>query len=89
MKERKGMKAKGIQIITAIDKCLMRVLNINVKFWKTYETIDESKMLYRIEIWTVRGGWKYTDGIQGRIFLKESPKKSKEHRKCSSRMGTW
>lgn len=64
---KKRVKAKGIQTLTAIDKCLLRVLNINVKFWKTYEMIGESKM-YGIEIWTVKGGWKYTDGIQGRFF---------------------
>jgi hypothetical protein len=62
MRQRKIIKAKGIQ---TNDKCLMRVFKINVKFWKTYESIGESKMLYGIEIWTVRGGWKYTDGIQG------------------------
>ena len=47
------------------------MLNINVKFWKTYEMIGESKMLYGIEIWTVKGGWKYTDGIHGGFFLKK------------------
>jgi hypothetical protein len=68
MRQRKRIKAKGTQTLTAIDKYLMKVLNINVKFWKTYETIGESKMLYEIEIWTVKGGWKYTDGIQRRFF---------------------
>lgn len=46
------------------------MLNINVKFWKTYE-IGESKMLYGVEIWTVKEGWKYTDGIHGGFFFKK------------------
>jgi hypothetical protein len=58
------------ETLTAIDKCLLRVLNTNVKFLKTYEMIGESKMLYGIEIWTFKGGWKYTDGIQGGFFKK-------------------
>ena len=88
MRQRKRIKAKGIQTVTANEKYLLRVLNINVKFWKTYEMIGESKMLYGIEIWTVKGVWKYTDGIQGGYF-KESRKKSKESKKCGSRMGAW
>jgi hypothetical protein len=44
MRQRKRIKSKDIQTLTAIDKCLLRVLNINVKFWKTYEMIGESKM---------------------------------------------
>jgi len=87
MRQRKRIKTKGIQTLTAIDKCLLKVLNINGKFWKTYE-IGESKMLHGVEIWTVKGGWNYTDGIHGGFFLKEIRKKPKERRKCSSRMGT-
>lgn len=70
-RQRKRIKAKRIQTLTAIDKCLLKVLNTNVKFWKTYE-IGESKMLYGVEIWTVKGGWKYTDGIHGGFFLRKS-----------------
>jgi hypothetical protein len=54
MRQRKRIKPKGIQTLKANDKYLLRVLNINVKFWKTYEMIGESKM-YGIEIWTVNG----------------------------------
>jgi hypothetical protein len=68
MRQTERIKPKGTQTLTANDKYLLRVFNINVKFCKTYEMIGESKMLYGIEIWTVNGGCKYTDGIQGGFF---------------------
>lgn len=59
------IKAKDIQTLTAVDKCLLGVLNMNVQFWEIYEMIGESKMLYWIEIQAVKRGQKYTDEIQG------------------------
>jgi hypothetical protein len=70
---RNGMKeiVKGNQSLVAIDKCLIRTLDMRIQLLENvYETVCESRMMYGAEIWGLDEGWKEADIIHGRLCKK-------------------
>jgi hypothetical protein len=57
-------KVKSKQSLRAINKCLMIVPNIKVEVIKNiYEMICKSKMLHKVQIWSLKKGLEITDEI--------------------------
>jgi hypothetical protein len=53
-KHKKKIKARGNHTLIAIDRCLARIPDMNVKMLENiYEMISESSMMYGIELWGV------------------------------------
>jgi hypothetical protein len=60
--------AKGNEALLAINKCLARTPDIRVKILENiYEMLCESRMMYGIETWGLKGGWKQIDNVHSRF----------------------
>jgi hypothetical protein len=58
-KQKAKQKVKGIQYLAAIDKCLTRTPDMEVKLLENvYRMVCESRVMYGVEIWGVEEGWK-------------------------------
>jgi hypothetical protein len=70
-KLKKKITARGNQTLIAIDRCLARIPDMNVKMLENiYEMKSESSMMYGIELWGVYDAWKEIDTIHGRFWKK-------------------
>jgi hypothetical protein len=70
-KHKKKITARGNQTLMAIDRCLPRIPDMNIKMLENiYEMISESSMVYGIELWGVYDAWKEIDKIHSRFCKK-------------------